>query len=100
MYTENKRPEIKQIYTGNTLKVLQVTGDSNVVMPPHYSTKEAVVSILEGSAILDIDNKEYLLKFSDSLLIPENRPHSLTIVTKMKAIVVMPIDSIIEFVQK
>lgn len=100
MNTENKRPEIKQIFTGTTLKVLQVTGDSNVIMPTHYSTKEAVVSILEGSAILDIDNKEHLLKFSDSILIPENRPHSLTVITKMKAIVVMPVDSIIEFVKK
>lgn len=99
MNKEIKRPAINQIYKGDTLKVLQVTGESYAVMPLHYSTKEAVINILEGSAILDIDNKEHLLKFSDSVIIPANQVHSLTVITKMKAIVVMPLDSTIEFIK-
>lgn len=95
----HKNPAIQQIYTGNALKVLQVTGEYNALMPLHYSTKEAVVTILEGSAILDMDNKEHLLKFSDSVIIPANQAHSLTVITKMKAIVVMPVDSTIEFIK-
>lgn len=95
----DKRPAIQQIYTGHVLKVLEVTGEHNAYMPLHYSTKEAVINILEGSAILDIDNKEHLLKFSDSMIIPANQTHSLTVITKMKAIVVMPLDSTIEFIK-
>lgn len=43
--------------------------------------------------------KEQLLNFSDSVIIPENQVHSLTVITKMKATVVMPLDSTLKFIK-
>lgn len=93
-----KKPEITLVSKGDALKILQVTGIPDTSMPKHYSTKEAVVTVLEGRAIMDIDGAEYVLNPCDSLLIPARQVHTLLIVSKLKALVVMPGDSIIEFI--
>ena len=52
-------PELVTLKAGASLKVLQVTGQADTQMPLHYSTKEAVVIVQEGSALLKIDEKEH-----------------------------------------
>jgi quercetin dioxygenase-like cupin family protein len=91
-------PELITLQTGASNKVLQVTGQAGISMPLHYSTREAVVIVLEGSAILIIDNKENLLEKGTAFIIPARQKHSLTLKTEFKALVIMAHDSVIEFV--
>jgi quercetin dioxygenase-like cupin family protein len=92
------KPELVKLSTGESLKVLQVTGQEGMLMPLHHSTGEAVVIVLEGSAVLKIDENEHLLQEGGAFIIPANQNHSLTLHAKFKALVVMPRDSNIEFV--
>lgn len=92
------RPDMITLQTGATNKVLQVTGQAGVSMPLHYSTQEAVLIVLEGSAVLIIDDKENLLEKGSTFIIPARQKHSLMLKTEFKALVVMAHDSVIEFV--
>ena len=97
MKTNLKQPEVTPLSKGKELKVLQVTAEAGAMMPPQYSTKEAVVTIIDGNAILEMNGEETILKKGTTFLIPEKQTHSLTAITKLLATVVMPIDSFIEF---
>jgi mannose-6-phosphate isomerase-like protein (cupin superfamily) len=39
-------------------------------MPKHLSTKEGIIIVEEGNAIIEINAKEQLLKKNESLVIP------------------------------
>lgn len=79
-------------------KVYQVTGPSGASMPEHISTKEAVVIIQEGEVVLNIQNQNYNLKKNDVFIIPAEVKHFLSIEKDFKAVVIMDIDSQIEFI--
>lgn len=92
------KPEVTLLKKGVVFKILQVTGEKDMLMPKHISTKEAVIVIEEGNAIIEIASKERLLKKGDSMIIPATVPHSLLVMTSFKAIVMMPVESEIEFI--
>lgn len=94
---KNQMPELSILKTGETYKVYQVTGKAGMKMPLHHSTKEAVVSIKEGTALLNIQGKEHLLEKGCVFIIPAKQAHSLELTTEFKAIIVMGNDSDIEF---
>ncbi len=98
MKTSDK-PEMVVSQSGESLKVLQVTGKSDMIMPLHYSTLEAVIVVLAGSAELEIGQQKHLLHAGDSFLIPARQKHTLSIKADFKARVVMPQDSRIEFAE-
>jgi len=98
MKTINK-PELVSLKTGASFKVLKVTGQSGMQMPLHYSTKEAVLIVQEGSALLKIEEKEHLLQAGDSFIIPARQNHNLSLKSEFKALVIMSLDSNIEFVK-
>ena len=97
MKTINK-PELVTLATGASIKVLKVTGQSGMQMPLHYGTEEAVFIVQEGSALLNIDEKEHLLQAGDSFIIPARQNHNLSLKKNFKALVIMPLNSNIEFV--
>lgn len=97
METSNK-PGLVSLKTGASFKVLKVTGQSGMQMPLHYSTKEAVLIVQEGSALLKVDQKGQLLQAGDSFIIPARQNHNLSLKSNFKALVIMPLDSNIEFV--
>lgn len=67
-------------------------------MPEHISTKEAVVMVQEGSALLKIDGNEEALEKGGVYIIPAKKPHSLQLLTDFTAIGLMQLESEIEFV--
>ena len=91
------KPELVVFQTGESLKVLQVTGKGEMVLPMHHSTSEAVIVVLTGSAILEMEHKKYFLQVGNSLVIPALQKHTLSIKADFKARVIMPHDSRIEF---
>lgn len=84
--------------TGKSFKVLQVNGNAGIFMHPHFSTKEAVIIVQKGSAVLKMNEKDYLLKQIETFIIPAGVKHSLTINEDFQAIVIMEKDSEIKFV--
>lgn len=92
------KPEVTLLKKGVVFKILQVTGEKGMRMPKHISTKEAVIVIAEGNVIIEIASAEHSLKKGDSMIIPAAIPHSLLVMTSLKAIVTMPVESEIEFI--
>ena len=92
-------PKLVTIKTGASFKIHEVTGQAGMVMPLHYSTREAVVIVQEGSAILSIDEQKVRLEKNDSYVIPAHKNHSLLLETEFKSLVIMALDSDIEFVK-
>lgn len=90
-------PTIATIQTGKTIKILRVTGDSGMCIPEHISTKEAVVIIQHGSAVLTMNGHEYPVTEHQAILIPRGEPHTLQITEALQALVVMETDSQIKF---
>lgn len=95
--TKTKMPEINISSKGQIYKIFEVTGNWGEVMPRHLSTKEAVVIVQEGKAILMINNENINLKKNDVYIIPASVIHSLLIIEKFKSIVIMENDSEIQF---
>ena len=93
-------PQIAILHSGNSAKVLQVTGNEGMDMPEHFCTKEAVIIIQKGSAILKMNGIEYSLIRDQSFIIPGGTTHMLSIKESFQAIVIMSIDSEIKFVNK
>lgn len=91
------RPEMSILQKGERFKVLRVTGTPNTQMPLHYSTKEAVIQVEQGEALLTMDSVIIKLQAGNCQIIPARQPHSLFITKDFKAVVVMEIDSEIEF---
>ena len=96
MKTSDK-PEVIVSQTGGSFKVLQVHGKAGMIMPLHYSTMEAVIVVLAGSAILETEPKKHILQEGDSFVIPARQKLSLSLKADFKTLVVMAQDSRIEF---
>lgn len=94
------KPEMSIAQKGERFKVLKVTGIKGMQMPSHFSTKEAVIIVLQGEAILNLTEKQIHLKANDSAIIPANEPHTLLIKETLQANVIMEIDSEIKFINK
>lgn len=93
------KPEMSIDKTGNRFKVLKVTGKEGSQMPSHFSTKEAVIIVLQGEAILNLTETKIYLKVNDTAIIPANEPHTLEIKGNFHATVIMEVDSAIQFVK-
>ena len=93
-------PEMIPLKNGESLKIFQINAKARMKMPLHYSTKEAVVIIQEGHALLKIDKIKHILQKGTVFIIPAQQNHTLTVKTKFKAILIMEEDSKIEFVEE
>jgi quercetin dioxygenase-like cupin family protein len=91
-------PQMVILDIGKSFKVLQITGSEGMSMPPHHSTKEAVIIILRGTATLSMNGIDHSLKEHESMIIPADQRHSLRINETFKAHVIMESDSQIKFI--
>lgn len=91
-------PVIVTLKSGKTLKILQVSGSGGMCMPEHYSSKEAVIVVQKGEAILKMNNEDHLLKPSESFIIPAGLNHELRITENFQALVMMGVDSEVKFI--
>lgn len=92
------KPQLTNLAMGETFKILKVEGLGATVMPPHYCTKEAIIVVLEGRAVLKMPESEHALKMGSSFVIPAGKEHTLSIQEDIKAIAIMAIDSEINFI--
>lgn len=90
-------PQISILLTGDSFKVLQVRASGGMVMPEHFCSKEAVILVQKGSAVLGMGGREHPLKEDQSFIIPAGKRHTLRIVEDFESVVMMEIDSEIKF---
>ncbi|HET8839360.1 MAG TPA: cupin [Flavobacteriaceae bacterium] len=94
-----EKPIMTPLKVSKNFKTFSVTGKRGMEMPEHFSTKEAVVTVQEGSALLKIGGEEKLLEKNGTYIIPEKESHSLSLLADFKAVAIMATDSEIEFIQ-
>ncbi|MCM4154733.1 cupin domain-containing protein [Gramella sp. AN32] len=94
-----QKPELTPLDKGSALKTLQVTALTGMRMPPHHTTKEAVIIVQEGEALLKMPNVDHRLRQGAVFIVPAGAEHSLEIIQDFKAIAIMATDSEINFNQ-
>nr|WKN35966.1 cupin domain-containing protein [Tunicatimonas sp. TK19036] len=90
-------PELALLKQGAFFKVLRVNGKAGMTMPEHHSTQEAIIMVQQGSAVLMLENKEYLLQKDEPFIIPAGKVHSLYLKEDFQATVIMALHSEIKF---
>jgi quercetin dioxygenase-like cupin family protein len=96
METTNK-PEMTLLKNGKMLKTFNITAKAGMEMPLHHSTKEAVIVVLKGEAVIEMPDKQHTLSKDTSFIVPAMVQHSLKIITDFHAIAIMEYTSAIEF---
>ncbi len=92
------KPELTPLEVGASFKTIQVKGLAGTTMPPHYSTKEAVIVVQEGRALLKMPDSDHVLKKGCTFIIPAGKEHTLKIQQDFKAVAIMAVDSQINFI--
>ncbi|MCJ7468003.1 MAG: cupin domain-containing protein [Maribacter sp.] len=92
------KPELIPLEVGDSIKTMQVNGLAGMTMPRHHATKEAVIVVQEGRALLRMSERSHTLKKGSTLIIPAGKEHTLTIQQDFKAIAIMAVDSEINFI--
>ncbi len=93
-------PQVRIHESGKEFKILNVTGTKGSAMPSHFSTGEAILSVLSGEALLKFGEKEIHLLAGQLVIIPAEEPHTLSILSVFEANIIMAIDSEIKFLNK
>lgn len=93
----SNKPEMTLLGNGKIFKTLNITAKAGMEMPLHHSTKEAVIVVLKGEAILKMPDGEHTLAQGTTFIIPEKVEHSLKINLDFHAIAIMENTSVIEF---
>lgn len=93
-------PQVKISKSGKEFKILNVTGTNGSTMASHFSTGEAILSVMRGEALLKLGEKEIHLLPGELVIIPAEEPHTLAILNEFEANVIMAIDSEIKFLNK
>jgi mannose-6-phosphate isomerase-like protein (cupin superfamily) len=92
------RPQVKDMTVGTIHKVLEITGLTGMIMPPHHSTGEVVRMVKQGEALIKMPDTEYKIGLGDVSIIPAKKEHTLTVLKELKALVIMPVESEIQFI--
>lgn len=75
-YLENQI--VSKIITQNKHRSLTLFSiDKNQEISTHTTKGDALVQILDGTAQITIDDKNYILNAGESIIMPKNIPHSL-----------------------
>ena len=90
-------PEMTPLSNGEIFKTFNITAKAGMEMPLHHSTKEAVIIVLKGEAILKMPDGEHSLAQGITFIIPAMIEHSLKINSDFHAIAIMENTSAIEF---
>lgn len=91
------KPQMTPLRNGEIFKTLNITAKAGMEMPLHHSTKEAVIVVLKGEAILKMPDGEHKLAQGTTFIVPAMIAHSLKINLDFHAIAIMENTSVIEY---
>ena len=75
---------MKFITKNDNLSLVLLSLDENITIPTHHTTGDALIFILEGEGIFNLNGTDFNLKAGETIVIPANMPHSVRGKTKLK----------------
>mgnify|MGYP000361041268 CR=1 FL=1 len=79
----------KQILTKSTGNITLFSFDMGQNLSEHTAPFDALVQLIDGSAEITINGKDYILFKGDSIIMPANLPHSIKAIEKFKMLLTM-----------
>ena len=89
--------EMKQLYSGNDYKVMEVTLNDGESMPLHKASADAFIIVKKGSGKIIFSDNEVNLQQGSTLLIAANKEHRLQVNEAFNACVILGHDAAIKF---
>ena len=77
----------KPLYQSETTNIIHVAFASGQEMKPHSSPMDAVLQILDGEGVIQIDGKDNIVKKGEMILLPANIPHGLKADVNFKVLI-------------
>jgi quercetin dioxygenase-like cupin family protein len=79
----------KRVLEQKTGNITLFSFDKGQKLSEHSAPFDAMVQVVEGKVEITIDGKPYLLKESETIIMPANIPHALLAVEKFKMLLTM-----------
>ncbi|MFA5719639.1 MAG: cupin domain-containing protein [Acholeplasmataceae bacterium] len=79
----------KTLYQTKSVSITLFAFDKGEGLTPHASRGDALVTVLDGEVIVDIDGQESLVKTGESILMPRNIPHGLQAIKAFKMLLII-----------
>ena len=84
------KPTVKTLTTGNKLIAKQMQGNAGELLPAHLASEESILFVQEGECILNINDKDHVLKQGDAIVVPPEIKHQIRVIKDFKAVHFMP----------
>lgn len=79
----------KEIIKKQTGTITVFAFDAEQGLSEHTAPFDAFVNIVEGEALITIDQVEHQLSAGDFIILPANKPHAVTAIQRFKMLLVM-----------
>lgn len=90
-------PDVTVLATGTDFVAKQMRAGAGETMPSHHASMESVLFVYDGECILELGNREVVLRQGEATVIPKLVRHQIKAVTDYKGIHFMPKDIKFEF---
>lgn len=79
---------VQKMFKSENTETLLITLEKDHNFPEHISPRDALLVMLEGSIIFNIQKKEYSINRQDYFTFPSNEPHRVTAVEDSKFLII------------
>ena len=84
------KPTVKTLTTGTKLIAKQMQANAGELLPAHLASVESILLVQEGECILNINDKDHVLKQGDAMVVPPGIKHQIKVIKDFKAVHFMP----------
>ncbi|MDQ6845955.1 MAG: cupin domain-containing protein [Bacteroidota bacterium] len=88
---------MKQLFSNNYYKVMEVALNGGEAMPLHQATSDAFIIVKDGSGKIIFSDNEIELHQGSTQLIPANKQHRLQVHDAFKACIILASEAAIKF---
>ncbi|MDQ6890704.1 MAG: cupin domain-containing protein [Bacteroidota bacterium] len=88
---------MKQLFSNNYYKVMEVALNGGEAMPLHQATSDAFIIVKDGSGKIIFSDNEIELHQGSTQLIPANTQHRLQVHDAFKACIILASEAAIKF---
>ncbi len=89
--------EMKEVYSNNSYKVLEVTLQVGEKMPLHEATSDAYIIPKKGKGRVTFSDRQVEVGAGDSLLIKAHEPHQMEILEDFNSCIILEKEGKINF---
>ena len=91
------KPKIKLLTSGKKLTAKQMQANAGELLPEHLASVESILFVQKGECILNLNDKDHVLKSGDAIVVPPEIKHQIKAITDFKAVHFMPNEIEFEF---